>query len=1059
MRFPLVAALFLALAGLLTGCGSEADVPDAFLETGPEALADLAVTVTRPDDLAGVDSAFSRAAFLADGRGTVFYDELVRDQTDASMGLIAGGFRVLDGWQWEFPVDTATVRLTGRDRAAAMARPDFAVRTYAERDTSGFFGQLINRVSGRPLKRLTERITLVDTMGVLLVHVPDSLGVVDFVPIVSDRAADEYEVRQIGSDALALARRNYLIGDGPRPVWLAVKTSSGDALTDTDDEVLPATARERGYSYGRLRLQTPATIAIATADADTAAVARAAMALRNADQLLERRQERMIGLLDETYVRTEDERFDRALAWARLSLDALVTGDSAQTWVAPGIAGAEATGGFAQARVIDALLASGRWDQARRALTTTTRDQRFDDRIDVFGRAPTAYTVMGEPRYETGDATPLFIGTWGDYVRATGESGLVMPSGLNLWRNTVFAGRGLYENRPVQGRQIGPEGFLRTQGEETWMQAESRGRPVISRDGYPVEGQGALARFLRTRTDFAEIMGVGRREETLQFADTLRALQRDVPQRFLTRDSLLADRLTREGRPDATPRPSSLYALADLDLDPALERAVARRTAEQIVYPYGVSTLPQTDSTFRPYLSEPNLYDPESALFTGTVWTALTGPLVQTLTQTGGTAPAYQLTETLTGLLLDRGVVGAIAENLDGHPRETDGELADPAIGGAPVQPWTLAAYVQNAFADYLGLDYRAANEVALTPRLPDSWGETTARFRVGRSGFVTATLAQSGGDLAVRLEPEGRLPQGAQVRVRAFGQEALVPLTRQQGDSLTVNLDARDVAISADRVALDGEAVRPDGQYRVMPASYWDDFAFAEPDIPEEYAILRAVEEQRQLTDDQITNVNPVALPILSQTDPQTDDWGPNSLYQYPNRVPAGDLDVGYFEIGEDDSTFTFRIELANAAMGEGKQKPPVILAIALDVAEGGRTRIERGANYDFTPSNGFEYLIWIGDGLLIENVRGQEIGRLADVTSIFDTDEAVIAFALPKFVIEDIPRRSRATLITGALSPGGFVGEFSYVDYEVGDDVGGGRRADNEPNVYDVVEAVVVR
>jgi hypothetical protein len=1059
MRFPSAAALLAALcAVLLTGCGSDADVPDAFVDAGPEQLADLAVTVTRPDDLAGVDSLFSRAAFLSDGRGTVFYDELVRDQTDAAMGLVSGGYRVLDGWQWEFPLDTLQVRLSGRDRSAGIARPDFAVRTYAERDTSGFFGQLINRVSGRPLKRLTERITLVDTMGVVLVHVPDSIGVVDFLPIVSDAAADEYEVRQIGSDAIAMARRNYLIAEGARPVWLAVRTSSGEALPDTDDEVLPARARERGYSYGRLRLQTPATVALATANADTVAVARAAMALRNAEQLLERRQERMVNLLDETYVRTEDERFDRALAWARLSLDALVTGDSARTWIAPGIAGAVATEGHAQVRALGALIASGQWDQALGVLTTITRAQRFDDRTDIFGRAPSSYSVTGEPLFETADATPLFVGAWGDYVRATGETRLVLPSGLNLWRNTVFAGRGLYENRPLRGRQVGPEGFLRTGATDTWMQAESGGSAVIGRDGYPVEAQGALAEYLRTMTDFAQVMGVAN-SGGRWYADTLRALQRDFPSRYVARDTLLADRLMRDGRPDATPRPSGLYALASLDLDPRVERAAARRIAQEIVYPYGVGTLPQSDSTFRPYLNEPNLYDPETALFTGTVWTALTGPLVQTLAETGGTAPAYQLTETLTGLLLDRGVVGAIAENLDAHPREIDGALADPALGGAPVQPWTLAAYVENAFADYLGLDYRAANEVALTPRLPEAWGETAARFRVGRTGFVNATLAQGGGELVVRLEPDGQLPENAQVRVRAFGQEALVPLTEQQGDSLTVSLDARTVEISADRITIDGEAARPAGQYTALPASYWDGFAFAEPEIPEEYAILRAVEEQRELTDDQITRVNPVALPILSQTDPQTDDWGPNSLYTYPNNVPTGDLDVGFFEIGEDDSTYTFRIELANAEVPEGRDGPPVIIAIALDVAEGGRTRIERGANYDFTPSNGFEYLIWIGDGLLVENKRGQEIGRLANVGSIVDAENAVISFSLPKFVIEDIPRGSRATLVTGALRPGGFVGEFAYVDYEAGDDVGGGRRADNEPNVYDVVEAVVVR
>ena len=212
-------------------------------------------------------------------------------------------------------------------------------------------------------------------------------------------------------------------------------------------------------------------------------------------------------------------------------------------------------------------------------------------------------------------------------------------------------------------------------------------------------------------------------------------------------------------------------------------------------------------------------------------------------------------------------------------------------------------------------------------------------------------------------------------------------------------------------------------------------------------------------LTDDQITSVNPVALPILSQTDPQTDDWGPTSLFEYPTSVPAGNLDVGYFEIAEDDSTFTFRIELVNAVPAAGTSGAPLILAIALDVADGGRTRIERGANYDFSPANGFEYVIFIGDGMVIENKRGQEIGRLDNVGSIIDEENAVIAFSLPKFVIEDIPRGSRATLVTGALLPGGFVGEFAYVDYEATEDTGGGRRSDNEPNVYDVVESVVVR
>src|SRR5690606_6459639 len=144
----------------------------------------------------------------------------------------------------------------------------------------------------------------------------------------------------------------------------------------------------------------------------------------------------------------------------------------------------------------------------------------------------------------------------------------------------------------------------------------------------------------------------------------------------------------RQGAPSEVVRPSALLALAQLDLPPEQKARLTRALAERLAYPHGVATRPQTDSLFYPFLDAPAYYSPDDARFNGPVWTWLSGPLIEVMAETGAAAKAYELLEAEAGLVVGRGVVGAIPDVLDAHPRAED---AAPAVGGAPVQPWSLA--------------------------------------------------------------------------------------------------------------------------------------------------------------------------------------------------------------------------------------------------------------------------------------------------------------------------------------------------------------------------------
>ena len=1025
----------------LAGCGED-DPHLRLAEEGPETLIGLAVEVDRPGEGDTLDVA--KATFQTDKAGAVWYDALASPQDDPAMGLTVDGQRVLDGWRWWLDADSTA--LDSDDLLRGVARPDFAVRSYMQRDTTGLFGRILKQVQGDRPSRLSERITLLDQRGALLVEVADSVGIVGFQPIRGDRAAaGDYSI-QDREGTLLFARADQVVADSlaasaTGPIWTAVVAEPGLVRSTSAASATPRAGRDAAFRLGELAIETPGRIVIATGPTPAAAHAAARAALASAAELRDARSDRLHTLLQSVRFNTEDETYDAAFRWSVLSLDALVRRDSGRATLEAGLPGAEPETYPAAAWAFDAFLDSGQWELARALLTTTGDQQVFDRRVDLLGRAPNLVTADGEARFTTADATPLFLASAGRYVRATGDRQLVQGA-PNFWFKTVFALRGIYEEDSRNGNATTGPGFLTARDRRTtWLEADPD-RGGIERRGAPAEAQGALVGALATATQFAEIMGVSQRSSASWYADTAAVLVRDVAQAF-DLDGLVADRI--DGSPARDVRPGGLL------IDAFPERAArARRLADQLVLPYGVASLAPGDSTFHPYISAPGFYAAEAGRTQGAVWTWLAGPVATLMAETGGHQPAAELMGAQARLLLDRGVIGALPMLTDGHPR--DGESL-PRAGGAPVQPWSLAGFLRATYEGFLGAGYADAQTLVLEPRLPESWGETSVTMTLGR-GSVALQLATQGDGVRATVVPGGSLPQGATLRLRAAGRQLDLQLADAQGDSLAMPRAEMTVELTSRGAEVNGEPVDTE-TYTAPDDAAWDGFAFVAPEIPDVYPVMRIVENQRSLGGDEILRTNARARLRLTQTDPDGDDWGPTSTFTYPTGWPAGTLDAIGLELSQDDSTTYIEAEFKVVVPSSELGHPAAFAAIAIDTEPGGERRVGRDALYDYPSGEGYEYIIYAGRGLLIEDSRGRELGRLE--ASVFDSQTGLLSFALPRFILPELPRSTTLTLLVGALDPDGGVGSFRQVARQASQNVGGGRVNPGAANVYDVVVGTV--
>jgi hypothetical protein len=169
-----------------------------------------------------------------------------------------------------------------------------------------------------------ERVTLPDSLPVLLVEISlPKASKIQVHPQLSDfRNQSDYLI-EYKNNILLIARRNHLQKTEKEnyPVWLGISvncphdTEFVDIKSGNNFSAAGLKSKEHVMKF---------TIGFAVGDTKDEIIELLNNSFDNTFALIEKRKSRMENLLQETTVRTENNRFNQALMWAKLSMDALI---------------------------------------------------------------------------------------------------------------------------------------------------------------------------------------------------------------------------------------------------------------------------------------------------------------------------------------------------------------------------------------------------------------------------------------------------------------------------------------------------------------------------------------------------------------------------------------------------------------------------------------------------------------------------------------------------------------------------------------------------------------
>lgn len=1026
MRFSLLALCALSVSAA-TAQPLEAQTARP-LEAQPPAFDSLALHA---------DASASRPFVYTDGAATYFYGEAAGPHTTAWQGLNVRGTVVLDDWAWQLGDDL----LIASDLTDATVYPDAARRSYGD--------------------GLSETITLIDGEAALVVT-PHADAT--FLPLIADRRdASALDVHAMG-DVLLIRRRDVPEGNPDAPAWLAVHSVRGKAHADAQ-LIETGSIDQTLLAPGRLDVRRDVPVVVTVGATMQAARSRALRVSESASHAARERRDRMSALIADAWISTADPDFDRAFALARIALDALHMNQRG-----PGLfAGLPWFNNYwgrdTFISLPGAFLVSGQWEDAREILLAFGRYQDDDPESETYGRIPN-FVSLGDVTYNTADGTPWFAIMARDYLRLTDDSDFR----AEMWPVVKRASDAALA-------QTDADGLLRHGDQETWMDASAGpGREWSPRGDRAVEIQALFYAQLIATADIARSEGLTRDATRYQqAADRLRAVILD---RFQMPGSpLLYDHLDADGTPDAQTRPNQLLAARALRLEPEASGALVRALAEEIVYPWGVASLAQTDSAFHPYHLAPEAYPKDAAYHNGTIWTWNTGPLVSLMARADAPDLAYEQLDFLTQMALGRGAMGTMAENSDALPR-LGSDL--PRLTGTVSQAWTLAEYVRNAMEDFAGITHRAPDTLAVAPRLPHAWGDdVTARVRV-EGGHVRlrverGTIARgeflgeaSNGahtlDLTITPEPADSASAferplnvvfealGGRKTVAVADAPTTVRLAREYGPGMAVTYASVNEVV----VGIDERIALPD-------TARWAGFEWATPLSQSEIASLPAMSGPAWplLEHAAIKTPAPTDSRMRLSVDlPRGDDKGASGTYTYPTgpAFSPGIFDATGLRIAETDDAWFFEIEMGRLVdPGWNPQFGFQLTMAALAFGPGpGPMQVGREANARV--ESGYTHLVFVGGGVRVEDYLGNVLGEYrpaeADARNpLGSTETGRIVFSIPKSVLPDMPSGTTLTLLVGGQDDngGGQIGEFRAVEVHASEWVGGGSPFAGAPRVYD--------
>lgn len=918
------------------------------------------------------------------------------------------------------------VRLDGAalDRSGILesrVRPDRLRRTYAD--------------------GTAETIVLIDSIDALVVTLelgePRTIGV---APLLANVAGPDLLSVSSG-DVLLLADRRQLRRDRQDgvPAWLGVSSVAPGAVPDTSTSELRISA-QRGAT----------TVLFVAGDSPEHVLATISDLRLSMRDRMRRRQERMESTLNSSLFRSSNQRFDRALAWAKLSLDALIMRQG-KVGVFAGLPWfSNYWGRDTFISLPGATLVTGDYATAKEILRSFASWQNTDPASSDEGRIPNLVTPTSTS-YNTADGTPWFVLGVYDYVRYSGDTAFVREM-FPVLRRAV---EGALRHRVDRAR------FLTHGDADTWMDAVGPDGPWSPRGDRANDIQALWYKQLVVSTAYAEILG------EVELAERWNGLAQQVlanfQDRFVdARNGRIFDHLDPDGTADTSFRPNQLFAL-DVVADPAVRESIFKNVTSRIVYPFGVGSLAPEDPNYHPYHQHPPFYPKDAAYHNGIVWTWLAGPWVRSAVEFGRPNLAFRVTDDLVHQILDRGAVGTISELLDAAPRRGESE---PRLSGTFSQAWSLAEFIRSTYHSYLGVSVDAPNrQLWLLPQLPLALPATVFDITVG--------------DARVRVSYDGDAGQGI-VTLHSLEQKEPVrvlvgwPLAGRRGRSAGFELQpGQRVRLELSERGTVTEAQNPsqiDVDTQIQTLAQFpglSDLDLAAPRVPADTRSLKGPSHPL-LTIDDVQRRPSSPETLASADDPSGDDRGPGTfVYPATPHLRPGSLDLVRFEAAADEEVVRFTLKFR--ALSDPGWHPEygsqlTFAAIAIDAdgrAGTGQHRIGRNGKASIPGGFGYERILYVGGGVRLEDAGGAVLAEYRPVDEdarnpIGNAAEGTVSFSIPRALLGPIGPSTRWTLFVGAQDDhgGAGLGDFRPVERNVGEWHGGGRRSDAESNVYDQLQ-----
>ncbi|HOS30767.1 MAG TPA: amylo-alpha-1,6-glucosidase [Treponemataceae bacterium] len=382
------------------------------------------------------------------------------------------------------------------------------------------------------------------------------------------------------------------------------------------------------------------------------------------------------------------------------------------------------------------LLVSGQFEEARNVIESFAEYQNVDEESESYGKIPNRYRSDADVIYNTADGTLWFIRELWEYIQYTADIDF-------LKKMFPVVQRALEADRTLR---CDTAGFLTHGDADTWMDARiENNEPWSPRGNRACDIQALWYTALTLGSCMASFCGNLNDEK--RWNDAAQKVKANFSRFFIySKPPFIADCLHPDGLPDMSLRPNQLFCTtvpnlsglhdeADHLIDESMRKQSIHTVFENLVFPYGITSLDQNHENFHPYHDSCPMYHKDASYHNGTIWLWNSGPAVEAACMINEQDSAYELSLSHAKLMLPSyskqhtgACAGSLSENMDAYRNKGAIHLS-----GTFSQSWSLSEFSRTAYTSYAGIHpCLISRRIIISPSFPSSWKSGRINFRAG---------------------------------------------------------------------------------------------------------------------------------------------------------------------------------------------------------------------------------------------------------------------------------------------------------------------------------------